>query len=118
MQHKGLTWQSSEPKPASDVDVAAAKLAAREAHGPQASGLRPDGDQVDHVHRPQIIGQLYHHLLAYFLLAGLMALVIRAELLEPGMQLVSNGSTASSSRCTERSCCSCSRPRCSLDSAT
>ncbi|HPJ17562.1 MAG TPA: cbb3-type cytochrome c oxidase subunit I, partial [Actinomycetota bacterium] len=39
----------------------------------------------------KIIGQLYLITsFAYFLLAGLMALVIRAELAEPGMQLVSN----------------------------
>ena len=55
----------------------------------------------------KIIGQLYPITsFAYFLLAGLMALVIRAELAEPGMQLVSTPSTTSSSRCTERSCCS------------
>ncbi len=81
-----------EPKPASDVDIAAAKQAAREAR--KAHKRQGFGQTVvkwltstDH----KIIGQLYLITsFAYFLLAGLMALIIRAELAEPGMQLVSN----------------------------
>ena len=40
--------------------------------------------------------------LLWFLLAGLLALVMRSELARPGMQVVRTTSTTSSSRCTAR----------------
>ncbi len=54
----------------------------------------------------------------FFLIGGVMALLIRAELFAPGIQIVSNSSTTSCSRCTARSCCCSSRRRCSRASRT
>ena len=67
----------------------------------------------------KIIGQLYLITsFAYFLLAGLMALVIRAELAEPGMQLVSNAQYNQLFTMHGTIMLFLFATRCSLDSAT
>ena len=56
----------------------------------------------------------------YFCIGGVMALVIRAQLFTPGLDVraARTSSTTSCSRCTARSCCCCSRRRCSPASPT
>jgi cytochrome c oxidase subunit 1 len=78
--------------PRTTTDDAAARQAAKEArraHRKQGWGQTVVKwlTSTDH----KIIGQLYLITsFSYFLIAGLMALIIRAELAEPGTQLVSN----------------------------
>ncbi len=81
-----------EPIRPSEPDAASAKQLAKQAH--KAQKRQGWGQTVvkwvtstDH----KIIGQLYLITsFAYFLIAGLLALGIRAELAQPGMQLLSN----------------------------
>ena len=42
---------------------------------------------------------------AWFLIGGVLALALRAELARPGMQFLSTSSTTRFSLCTERLCC-------------
>ena len=66
----------------------------------------------------KVIGYMYLVTsMVWFLIAGLMALAMRAELAIPGMQLVSLEQYNSCSPFTARSCCSCLQHRFSLDSA-
>ena len=67
----------------------------------------------------KVIGKLYLGTsFAWFLIGGLMAMLIRSELAYPGSRSSTTSSTTSCSRCTARSCCCCSRRRCSSASAT
>ena len=67
----------------------------------------------------KLIGKLYlGTAFAWFLIAGLMAMLIRSELASPGSRSSTTSSTTSCSRCTARSCCCCSRRRCSSGSPT
>ena len=55
----------------------------------------------------------------WFAIGGILALLIRAELFAPGMEIFqSRSSTTRRSRCTARSCCCCSRRPCSPGSPT
>ena len=56
---------------------------------------------------------------SFFLLAGVLALLIRAELARPGLQIVNEEVyNQLFTPCMARSCCCCSRRRCSSASRT
>ena len=68
----------------------------------------------------KVIGNLYFITsFAWFLMGGVMALIIRAELVQPGMQVVDNPDQFNQLfTCTARSCCCSSRRPCSRASPT
>jgi hypothetical protein len=67
----------------------------------------------------KVIGYMYlMTTFVFFLFGGVLALMIRAELAQPGLQFFSQEQYNSCSRCTARSCCCCSRRRCSQASPT
>jgi len=47
---------------------------------------------------------------AFFMVGGLMALLMRTELARPGLQFLSNEQYNQLLPCTARSCCCCTRP--------
>ena len=105
---------------ATDIDDAADHDVRRRAHTQAAA---PGSTVVkwitttDH----KVIGNLYFITsFIWFILAGLMALIIRAELAQPRAagRRTTPTSTTSCSRCTARSCCCSSRRRCSPGSRT
>jgi cytochrome c oxidase subunit 1 len=55
---------------------------------------------------------------AYFVIGGFMAMLIRGELGQPGLQFLSPEQYNQLSPMHGTSCCSCSRRRCSSPSAT